>query len=81
MYKRYIKRKGKVYGPYTYHSIRTKDGKVKNIYVIIPTVIGTTDNSIDKITSLPMCSTIVDDNLISIPVAPPTTSIARKWQN
>jgi hypothetical protein len=30
---RYIKKNGKTYGPYTYNSIRTKDGKVKNIYL------------------------------------------------
>jgi len=30
---RYIKKNGKTYGPYTYNSIRTKDGKVKNLYL------------------------------------------------
>jgi hypothetical protein len=33
VYKRYIKKKGKIYGPYLYKSIRDSDGKVKNIYV------------------------------------------------
>lgn len=33
VHKRYIKRGGKLYGPYFYKSIRTKDGKVKNIYL------------------------------------------------
>lgn len=33
VHKRYIKSGGKVYGPYFYKSIRTKDGKVKNIYL------------------------------------------------
>ena len=32
-YKRYIKKNGKMYGPYIYKSIRDKDGNVKNIYV------------------------------------------------
>lgn len=30
---RYIKKGGKTYGPYTYNSIRTKDGKVRNVYL------------------------------------------------
>ncbi|MDP2907507.1 MAG: hypothetical protein Q8O03_06205, partial [Nanoarchaeota archaeon] len=30
---RYIKKNGKTYGPYTYNSVRTKDGKVRNIYL------------------------------------------------
>ncbi|MCD4666742.1 hypothetical protein K8R47_02955 [archaeon] len=33
VHKRYIKRDGKVYGPYFYKSVRSKDGKVKNIYL------------------------------------------------
>jgi hypothetical protein len=32
-YKRYIKKNGKLYGPYIYKSIRDKNGNVKNIYV------------------------------------------------
>ena len=32
-YKRYVKRKGKVYGPYIYRNVRDKDGKVKNIFI------------------------------------------------
>jgi hypothetical protein len=33
VHKRYIKKRGKLYGPYFYKSIRTSDGKVKNIYL------------------------------------------------
>src|SRR3989338_1579889 len=33
VHQRYIKRGGKVYGPYLYKSIRTEDGKVINIYL------------------------------------------------
>ncbi len=32
-YKRYIRKNGKLYGPYIYRSVRDKDGKVRNIYV------------------------------------------------
>jgi hypothetical protein len=32
-YKRYIKKNGKVYGPYVYKSVRDDKGNVKNIYV------------------------------------------------
>jgi len=30
---RYIKKNGKTYGPYSYKTVRTKDGKIKNIYL------------------------------------------------
>jgi hypothetical protein len=33
VHKRYIKRDGKIYGPYFYKSIRTEDGKVRNVYL------------------------------------------------
>ncbi|MBU2634081.1 MAG: hypothetical protein KJ674_02445 [Nanoarchaeota archaeon] len=33
VHKRYIKKNGKVYGPYLYRSVRDKSGKVKNIYI------------------------------------------------
>ena len=32
-YERYIKKNGKLYGPYIYKSIRDEKGNVKNIYV------------------------------------------------
>ncbi|MBN1896613.1 MAG: hypothetical protein JW789_02690, partial [Candidatus Aenigmarchaeota archaeon] len=32
-YVRYIRRNGKIYGPYVYRSIRDKNGKVRNLYV------------------------------------------------
>lgn len=32
-YKRYIRKNGKLYGPYVYRSIRDKDGRVRNLYV------------------------------------------------
>jgi len=32
-YIRYIKRRGKLYGPYYYKSVRTPEGKVRNIYL------------------------------------------------
>jgi hypothetical protein len=35
-YKRYIRKGGKLYGPYIYKSIRDKDGNVRNIYVGMP---------------------------------------------
>ncbi len=33
VHKRYIKKGGKVYGPYFYKTVRDKDGSVKNIYL------------------------------------------------
>ncbi|MBL7051242.1 hypothetical protein ISS04_03720, partial [Candidatus Woesearchaeota archaeon] len=33
VYAKYIKRDGKRFGPYYYKSVRTKDGKVKNVYI------------------------------------------------
>ena len=33
VYKKYIKRKGKLYGPYYYKNIRDKNGRVKNIFL------------------------------------------------
>ena len=33
VYKRYVRKKGKKYGPYYYTSIRDDSGRVKNIYV------------------------------------------------
>ncbi|MDD5253646.1 MAG: Ig-like domain-containing protein [Candidatus Nanoarchaeia archaeon] len=36
VHKRYIKKGGKIYGPYLYKSIRGPDGKVKNIYLSKP---------------------------------------------
>ncbi|MBU2589540.1 MAG: hypothetical protein KKB39_02135 [Nanoarchaeota archaeon] len=33
VHKRFIKRNGKIFGPYYYKSVREKDGKVKNIYL------------------------------------------------
>jgi len=32
VYKRYIKRGGKTFGPYYYHSVRAKNGKIKSVY-------------------------------------------------
>jgi len=32
-YKRYIKRNGKVYGPYIYKSIRDENGNVKSVFI------------------------------------------------
>lgn len=33
MYERFIKRNGAEIGPYYYHSVKTKEGKVKSIYL------------------------------------------------
>ncbi|MDD5332011.1 MAG: Ig-like domain-containing protein [Candidatus Nanoarchaeia archaeon] len=33
VHKRYVKKDGKIYGPYLYKSVRDQDGKVKNIYL------------------------------------------------
>ena len=33
VFKRYIKRHGKKLGPYYYENVRSRDGKVKSIYV------------------------------------------------
>jgi len=33
VHKRYIKKKGKTYGPYYYKNVRDKDGSVKSIYL------------------------------------------------
>jgi hypothetical protein len=32
-YKRYVKRNGKVYGPYIYKSMRDENGNVKSIFI------------------------------------------------
>ena len=32
VYKRYVKRGGKTFGPYYYHSVRSKNGKVRSLY-------------------------------------------------
>ncbi|RME78063.1 hypothetical protein D6774_02300 [Candidatus Woesearchaeota archaeon] len=33
MYQRYIKKNGQELGPYWYHSFKTRDGKVKSVYL------------------------------------------------
>ena len=33
VYSKYIKKKGKVFGPYYYESVRDEDGKVRNVYI------------------------------------------------
>jgi len=33
VYKKYISRAGKKFGPYYFKSVRTKDGKVKSVYL------------------------------------------------
>ena len=67
MYKKYIKKRGKLVGPYYYESVRLKTGKIKSVYV------GRNPDSLEfknKIALLRVQDAVSKGDIIVIPVEP-----------